>query len=95
MKITDNLSIKESEIDLQAVRASGPGGQKVNKTASAVQLFFDVNISSFFLKITLQKSVDGLDLISGGFLHSLGIHSGRCGQEDFCFEPGDDFQDGV
>ncbi|EFI36312.1 Class I peptide chain release factor [Desulfonatronospira thiodismutans ASO3-1] len=46
MKITENLSIKESEIDLQAVRASGPGGQKVNKTASAVQLFFDIKASS-------------------------------------------------
>ena len=46
MKITENLSIKESEIDLQAIRASGPGGQKVNKTASAVQLFFDIKSSS-------------------------------------------------
>ncbi|WP_291321276.1 alternative ribosome rescue aminoacyl-tRNA hydrolase ArfB [Desulfonatronospira sp.] len=46
MKITDNLSIKDSEIDLQAIRASGPGGQKVNKTASAVQLFFDIKTSS-------------------------------------------------
>ena len=46
MKITENLSIKDSEIDLQAIRASGPGGQKVNKTASAVQLFFDIKSSS-------------------------------------------------
>ena len=46
MKITENLSIKESEIHLQAIRASGPGGQKVNKTASAVQLFFDIKSSS-------------------------------------------------
>lgn len=43
--ITPTLSIDEREIHLQFIRASGPGGQKVNKVATAVQLRFDVGNS--------------------------------------------------
>jgi len=46
MRITDTLSIHESEIEERFLRASGPGGQHVNKTESAVQLRFDVARSS-------------------------------------------------
>ena len=35
-----------AEIEFSAIRASGPGGQHVNKTSSAIQLRFDVNASS-------------------------------------------------
>ncbi|MGF1530347.1 MAG: alternative ribosome rescue aminoacyl-tRNA hydrolase ArfB [Puniceicoccaceae bacterium] len=38
--------IPEGEIVLKHVRGSGPGGQKVNKTSSTVQLFFDIPRSS-------------------------------------------------
>jgi ribosome-associated protein len=40
--VTPSLSIDENEIQLDFIRSSGPGGQNVNKIASAVQLRFDV-----------------------------------------------------
>src|ERR1700754_5144177 len=45
IRITDQISIDESEIDESFVRSSGPGGQNVNKLSTAVQLRFDVRQS--------------------------------------------------
>jgi ribosome-associated protein len=42
LEVTPNLVIDESELDERFVRASGPGGQNVNKVATAVELRFDV-----------------------------------------------------
>jgi ribosome-associated protein len=46
IRINEAISIDEREIEERFIRASGPGGQNVNKLASAVQLRFDVRGSS-------------------------------------------------
>ena len=45
ISITDTLSLDEAELSESFIRASGPGGQNVNKVASAVQLRFDARNS--------------------------------------------------
>ena len=43
--VTDRITIEESELVESFIRASGPGGQNVNKVSSAVQLRFDARAS--------------------------------------------------
>ena len=45
IRITPSIAIDESEIEESFIRSPGPGGQNVNKVASAVQLRFDVRAS--------------------------------------------------
>jgi ribosome-associated protein len=45
IRINDSISIEERELEERFVRASGPGGQNVNKVATAVQLRFDLRRS--------------------------------------------------
>src|ERR1700749_3902200 len=45
IRITDDISLDEREIEESFVRSSGPGGQNVNKLSTAVQLRFDVRNS--------------------------------------------------
>lgn len=44
-RVTDTIAIDDSELEESFVRASGPGGQNVNKVSSAVQLRFDARRS--------------------------------------------------
>ena len=54
MQITPGLAIDDREIEERFVRASGPGGQNVNKVATAVELRFDVAASSLPQAVKLR-----------------------------------------
>src|SRR3954470_13890391 len=69
IRITDSISIDEREIEEQFIRASGPGGQNVNKLATAVQLRFDVRGSP-----SLGEAVQArLERLSGRRLTREGV----------------------
>ena len=46
LQVTPSIAIDDSELEERFIRSSGPGGQNVNKVATAVQLRFDVGRSS-------------------------------------------------
>ncbi|MCG8341967.1 MAG: aminoacyl-tRNA hydrolase [Chlorobiales bacterium] len=60
MRVSDTITIQDAEIDIQAVRSQGAGGQNVNKVATAVHLRFDIRASSLpdFCKTRLLKLHD-------------------------------------
>ncbi len=70
LKITPEIAVSDDEIVLQFVRSSGPGGQHVNKVATAVQLRFDVAGSpSLPAEVrTRLRSIAGRRLTEGGIL---------------------------
>lgn len=60
LKISNNVSLPEHEIEIQAIRAQGSGGQNVNKVSSAIHLRFDSQSSSLpeFYKRRLLRCRD-------------------------------------
>jgi len=55
IKVTNSIMLFDSELQESFVRSSGPGGQNVNKTSSAVQLRFDVRQSPNLPERVRQK----------------------------------------
>jgi ribosome-associated protein len=58
IQITSTIAIDEREIQQEFVRASGPGGQNVNKVATAVQLRFDAAHSPSLPEEVRQRLID-------------------------------------
>ncbi len=60
LEISNNVALPLDEIDIQAIRAQGAGGQHVNKVSSAIHLRFDIQASSLpdFYKERLQTLRD-------------------------------------
>jgi ribosome-associated protein len=70
IRITAQLALNEKEIDCDFIRASGPGGQNVNKVSTAVQLRFDVR-NSPSLPIDIRQRLvrlAGKRISAGGIL---------------------------
>ena len=57
IQITETIALNPDEIIYDFIRASGPGGQKVNKTSSAVQLRFDVGASPSLPEAVRQRLI--------------------------------------
>jgi ribosome-associated protein len=70
LHVTPTLSIDDSEIEEKFVRASGPGGQNVNKVATAVQLRFDAQRSTAIDPELLErlKAIAGSRMTADGVL---------------------------
>jgi ribosome-associated protein len=69
IRITDSIAIDEREIEESFVRSTGPGGQNVNKLATAVQLRFDVRHSPSLLPAVRAR----LEQLAGRRLTNDGV----------------------
>ena len=69
IRVTQRISIDENELKWKFIHACGPGGQNVNKVATAVQLFFHVNASDSLPDDVRQR----LRRLAGNRIHSEGV----------------------
>jgi ribosome-associated protein len=69
IEINPSLSLDENELHFEFVRSSGPGGQNVNKVATAVQLRFDVHNSPSLTEAVKARLVS----LAGGRITNDGI----------------------
>lgn len=69
IQITDSLSIPIEALDISFIRASGPGGQNVNKVASAAQLRFDASAA----RSIAPEMLDRLRRAAGRRMTSNGV----------------------
>ncbi|MDG2303277.1 MAG: alternative ribosome rescue aminoacyl-tRNA hydrolase ArfB [Candidatus Binatia bacterium] len=67
IRVSPSLSIDDSDIEESFVRSSGPGGQNVNKLATAVQLRFDPHALPAAVRARLPK-VEGARLTDDGIV---------------------------
>ncbi len=70
IKVSDKLSLHDNELHFDFIRSTGPGGQNVNKVATAVQLRFNIAASASLsedVKVRLKK-IAGRKITDNGVL---------------------------